>query len=177
MYNLSFIAHTLIVPLKHEHCSGYFLVGPGYCVSLHQQRHVWTLCRRAWGSPCEAGGATVHGPEREALGQRVTRCRPLGSGRQWAAGASPRVCSAWTCRFPAPRAPCLILEASVSVSAVYRNLAEPEQDRHLGPELQCPDEGALSLALKGVSTFYAFWSKGVGTWPSAQGSRPQIPQA
>ena len=102
---------------------------------------------------------------------------PLGAGRQWAAGASPRVCSAWTCRFSAPRAPCLRLEASVSVSAVYKNLAEPEQDRHLGPELQCPDEGALSLALKGASTFYAFCSKGVGTWPSTQGSRPQIPQA
>ena len=81
MYNLSFIAHTLIVPLKHERRSGYFLIGPGYCVSLHQQRHVWTLCRRAWGSPCEAGGATVHRPDREALGQHVTRCRPLG-GRQ-----------------------------------------------------------------------------------------------
>ena len=51
------------------------------------------------------------------------------------------------------------------------------KDRHLGPELQRPDEGALSLALKGASTFYALWSKGVGTWPSARGSRPQIPQA
>ena len=29
------------------------------------------------------------------------------------------------------------------------NLAEPEQDRHLGSELQLPDEGALSLALTG----------------------------
>lgn len=102
---------------------------------------------------------------------------PSGAGRQWAAEASPRVCSAWTCRFSAPRAPCLRPEASVSVSAVCRNLAEPEPDRHLGPELQRPDEGALSLALKGASTFYALWSKGVGTWPSARGSRPQIPQA
>ena len=36
---------------------------------------------RAWGFPCEAGGATVHGPEREALGQRVTRCQPLRGGQ------------------------------------------------------------------------------------------------
>ena len=130
------------------------------------------------------GGLRVRREVPQSMGQRgrpwgsvSPGVGPSGAGRQWAAGASPRVCSAWTCRFSAPRAPCLTPEASVSVSAVCRNLAEPELDRHLGPELQRPDEGALSLALKGASTFYALWSKGVGTWPSARGSRPQIPQA
>ena len=162
MYNLSFIAHTLIVPLKHEPCSGYFLIGPGCCVSLNQQRHVWTLCRKG------LGGLHVRREVPQSTGQRgrpwgsvSPGVGPSGAGRQRATGPPPRVCSVWTCRFSAPRAPCLTPEASVLVSAVCGNLAEPYQDRHLGPELECPDEGALSLAL-GASTFYAFWSKGVG---------------
>ena len=74
---------------------------------------------------------------------------PSGAGTQRAAGAAPRVCSAWTRSFSAPKAPRLKLGGSISVIPVCWNLAEPEQDRHLGSELQLPDEGALSLALTG----------------------------
>lgn len=88
---------------------------------------------------------------------------PSGAGMQRAAGAAPMALR-------------LKVGESISVIPVCRNLAEPDQDRQLGSELQLPDEGALSLALTGEPLHFPHLLV-LASGDLALPWRPQLPQA